>query len=470
VVYHATLSTAASDETQVGKMSDQDTIVALATPPGRGGVGVIRISGVKVKEIALAMLGSLPKPRLAMYATFMDANQQALDMGIALYFPQPHSFTGEGVLELQGHGGPVIMQSLLNRVAQLGARLARPGEFSERAFLNHKLDLAQAEAVADLIDSASQQAARCALRSLQGEFSARIHRIVEQLIQLRIFIEAAIDFPEEEVDFLAGSQVIEQVNAIIEQVTQTLAQAQQGSMLREGLHIVLAGQPNVGKSTLLNQLAGYEAAIVTDIPGTTRDIMREQMVINGIPVHFFDTAGLRQSEDVIEQEGIKRAFAAMAQADAVLLVIDGVQWFADPSMRQQVAKLLTELPEAKQVALILNKMDLTSQGCGIGLELNHPCIALSAKTGEGIEDLHQFIVQSAGTNMPPESLFMARKRHLLALEQALTHLRQGQQQLASAELLAEECRLAQQALTQITGEFTADDLLGKIFSSFCIGK
>jgi tRNA modification GTPase len=451
-------------------MSDKDTIVAQATPSGRGGVGVIRISGAKVTEIARAMLGALPKPRQAMYATFRDAEQQALDVGIALYFPHPHSFTGEDVLELQGHGGPVIMQSLLSRVIQLGARLARPGEFSERAFLNHKLDLAQAEAVADLIDSASQQAARCALRSLQGEFSTRIHQIVEQLIQLRTFIEAAIDFPEEEVDFLADSQVGEQLNAIIEQVRQTLAQAQQGSLLREGLHIVLAGQPNVGKSTLLNQLAGYEAAIVTDIPGTTRDIMREHMVINGIPVHFFDTAGLRQSEDIIEQEGIKRAFAAMAQADAVLLVIDGEQWFAEPDMRQQVAQLLTKLPEAKRVALILNKMDLTSQPCGIRQELNLPCIALSAKTGEGIEHLHQFIVQSAGANMPPESLFMARKRHLQALEQAMTHLRQGQQQLANGELLAEECRLAQQALAQITGEFTADDLLGKIFSTFCIGK
>ncbi|NKB46720.1 MAG: tRNA uridine-5-carboxymethylaminomethyl(34) synthesis GTPase MnmE [Legionellales bacterium] len=450
-------------------IADVETIVAQATPPGRGGVGVIRVSGPKTTVIAGTLLGALPKPRQATYASFLDAHQQVIDLGLALYFPAPHSFTGEDVLELHGHGSPVVMQTLIHRVTTLGARLAKPGEFSERAFLNQKIDLTQAEAIADLIDSASQQAARCAIRSLQGEFSKKIHQLVDALIQLRMFVEAAIDFPDEEVDFLTDANIGIQIQTLTEQVECIQTQATQGSVLRDGLHIVLAGQPNAGKSTLLNRLAGYEAAIVTDIPGTTRDIMREQLLIDGIPIHLFDTAGLRDSTDVIEQEGIKRATAAIQNADAVLLVIDSTQWFANPS-REQLTQWLGFLPDTQQVTLILNKIDLTSQPPGLHVIYDHPSIALSAKTGVGMDALRQWFCDLAGVHQPQETLFMARKRHLTALQQAHTHLQQAQQQLAQGELLAEECRLAQQALSEITGEFTSDDLLGKIFSNFCIGK
>jgi tRNA modification GTPase len=445
-----------------------DTITALATPPGRGGIGVIRISGPLCAEVAREILGKIPPPRVAEYLPFKDASGEIIDIGLALYFSAPHSFTGEDVLELQGHGGPVVMDMLIRRIAGLGVRLARPGEFSERAFLNDKLDLAQAEAIADLIDSASEQAARSALRSLQGEFSRRIHQLVDSLIAIRMFVESAIDFPEEEIDFLQDAQISEQLDSLVTQLQQILAQARQGQLLRDGMSVVIAGRPNAGKSTLLNQLTGRETAIVTDIPGTTRDVLREYIQIDGLPLHIIDTAGLRKGSDVVEEEGIRRAWKEIGQADRILYLVDASQH--DSAMSDP---LLQELQGAGPgITIVYNKMDLLAEHSVKTVE-EYPQYLISAKTGAGLAALRNHLKDCAGYQNPGDSGFMARRRHLEALHAALRHVRQGQRQLEinrAGELLAEELRLAQQHLSQITGEFSTDDLLGKIFASFCIGK
>lgn len=454
-------------------MNNSDTITAIATPPGRGGVGILRISGHDAKEVALAVLGKLPKPRHADYLPFRDTDGSTLDQGIALWFPAPNSFTGEDVLELQGHGGPVILDLLLKRVLALPrVRIARPGEFSERAFLNDKLDLAQAEAIADLIDASSEQAARSAMNSLQGVFSNRIHQLVEALTHLRIYVEAAIDFPDEEIDFLSDGKIEAQLNHVIADLDNVRAEARQGSLLREGMKVVIAGRPNAGKSSLLNALAGREAAIVTDIAGTTRDVLREHIHIDGMPLHIIDTAGLRDAMDEVERIGIERAWNEIEQADRVLFMVDGTTTSAtEPSeiWPEFMARLPTRLP----ITVVRNKADITGEELGMSEVNGHSLIRLSARTGEGLDLLRNHLKQSMGFTNNTEGGFLARRRHLQALEQAAEHLAQGKEQLVSAyagELLAEELRLAQRALSEITGEFTSDDLLGRIFSSFCIGK
>jgi tRNA modification GTPase len=450
-----------------------DTIAAIATPPGRGGIGVIRISGPDTPNIAQAVLGTLPAPRHATHTPFLAADHSVLDEGIALYFPQPHSFTGEHVLEFHGHGGPVIQDCLLRRILQSGARLARPGEFSERAFLHDKIDLAQAEAIADLIDAASEQAARAAVRSLQGEFSQRIQRLVEQLIQLRVYVEAAIDFPEEEIDFLSDGTVQATLTQILQNLRELLATAQQGSLLREGMQVVIAGKPNAGKSSLLNALSSRDAAIVTDIPGTTRDLLRETIQIDGLPLHIIDTAGLRESTDPVEQEGIRRALAIGANADQVLFIVD-----SDTNVVDEYAHSVNEFFKAqslaKRLTVIRNKIDLTQELPRLYQDDNKiTVVALSAKTGAGMELLRGHLKDCMGFSVAIEGTFIARRRHLDALQRAEQHLLSGQRQLEiqrAGELLAEDLRNSQQALSEITGEFTADDLLGQIFASFCIGK
>ncbi|CAI2121977.1 tRNA uridine-5-carboxymethylaminomethyl(34) synthesis GTPase MnmE [Serratia ficaria] len=453
-------------------MSTTDTIVAQATPPGRGGVGILRISGHGAKDVAQALLGKLPKPRYADYLPFRDAAGATLDQGIALWFPGPNSFTGEDVLELQGHGGPVILDLLLKRVLALpGVRIARPGEFSERAFLNDKLDLAQAEAIADLIDASSEQAARSAMNSLQGAFSTRIHQLVEALTHLRIYVEAAIDFPDEEIDFLSDGKIEAQLNGVMADLDSVRGEARQGSLLREGMKVVIAGRPNAGKSSLLNALAGREAAIVTDIAGTTRDVLREHIHIDGMPLHIIDTAGLRDASDEVERIGIERAWNEIEQADRVLFMVDGTTAATEPA--EIWPEFMARLPQRLPITVVRNKADITGETLGMTEVNGHSLIRLSARTGEGIDLLRDHLKQSMGFTSNMEGGFLARRRHLQALEQAAQHLVQGKEQLVSAyagELLAEELRLAQQALSEITGEFTSDDLLGRIFSSFCIGK
>ncbi|WON76943.1 tRNA uridine-5-carboxymethylaminomethyl(34) synthesis GTPase MnmE [Serratia sp. UGAL515B_01] len=454
-------------------MKTTDTIAALATPPGRGGVGILRISGRGAKEVALSVLGKLPKPRYADYLAFRDNEGNTLDQGIALWFPGPNSFTGEDVLELQGHGGPVTLDLLLKRVLTLpGVRIARPGEFSERAFLNDKLDLAQAEAIADLIDASSEQAARSAVNSLQGAFSTRIHQLVEALTHLRIYVEAAIDFPDEEIDFLSDGKIESQLNDVMASLDCVRSEARQGSLLREGMKVVIAGRPNAGKSSLLNALAGREAAIVTDIAGTTRDVLREHIHIDGMPLHIIDTAGLRDASDEVERIGIERAWKEIEQADRVLFMVDGTTTTAtEPG--EIWPEFMARLPNNLPVTVVRNKADITAETQGLTEVNGHSLIRLSARTGEGIDQLRDHLKQSMGFTSNMEGGFLARRRHLQALEQAANHLDQGKEQLVSAyagELLAEELRLAQQALSEITGEFTSDDLLGRIFSSFCIGK
>lgn len=445
-----------------------DTIAALATPPGRGGVGIIRVSGSQSSQVATALLGKVPKPRMAEYLPFRDADNHTIDIGLALYFVSPYSFTGEDVLELHGHGGPVVLDMLLKRVLSLGIRLARPGEFSERAFLNDKLDLAQAEAIADLIDSGSEQAARSAMRSLQGEFSDRIHELLAVLTQLRMYVESAIDFPEEEIDFLKDSQIVDQLKLLIEKLTDTLSVARQGQLLREGMSVVIAGRPNAGKSTLLNQLTGRETAIVTDIPGTTRDVLRVHIQIDGLPLHVIDTAGLRDSTDAVEQEGIRRAWDEISQADRILYIVDASQ-HRDLEQDRLLAKLQQTGPA---ITIVYNKMDILTDNVP-PVRDDYECLTISAKTGQGIKEIRDHLKGCVGYENIGDGGFMARRRHLDALQRALDHVISGQQQLtvnAAGELLAEELRQAQQQLAQITGEFSADDLLGKIFSSFCIGK
>ncbi|WP_324700508.1 tRNA uridine-5-carboxymethylaminomethyl(34) synthesis GTPase MnmE [Pantoea agglomerans] len=454
-------------------MSHSDTIVAQATPPGRGGVGILRVSGAQAAEVARQLLGKLPKPRYADYLPFTDSDSRVLDQGIALWFPGPNSFTGEDVLELQGHGGPVILDLLLKRIVALpGVRIAQPGEFSERAFLNDKLDLAQAEAIADLIDASSEQAARSAVNSLQGVFSTRINHLVEALTHLRIYVEAAIDFPDEEIDFLSDGRIEAQLNTVIGDLDAVRAEARQGSLLREGMKVVIAGRPNAGKSSLLNALAGRDAAIVTDIAGTTRDVLREHIHIDGMPLHIIDTAGLREASDEVERIGIERAWQEIEQADRVLFMVDGTTTDATEAAAiwpDFVSRLPPELP----ITVVRNKADVTGESLGLTEVNGHSLIRLSARTSAGVDELRDHLKQSMGFAGNMEGGFLARRRHLQALELAATHLQQGKAQLLGAwagELLAEELRLAQQALSEITGEFTSDDLLGRIFSSFCIGK
>ncbi|MEK7191324.1 MAG: tRNA uridine-5-carboxymethylaminomethyl(34) synthesis GTPase MnmE [Pseudomonadota bacterium] len=448
-------------------MSSTDTIAAVATPPGRGGIGVVRVSGPATRAIAEALLGKLPPPRIATFARFRAADGAPIDEGLALYFPAPRSYTGEDVLELHGHGGPVVLDMLLARVLALGARQARPGEFTERAFLNGKLDLAQAEAVADLIDAGSQTAARAALRSLDGEFSRRVQALTEQLIQLRLHVEAAIDFPEEEIDFLADEKITTGITVLENNLAQVLASAQQGQLLHDGMVVVLAGRPNAGKSSLLNALAQHDAAIVSDIPGTTRDVLREFIQLDGMPLHVVDTAGLRVARDDIEAEGVRRAQREMARADRILLIVDDTQPSADGDA-ELTQLLLPNLPCTR----VRNKIDLTGRAPGMQEQNGTTEIALSAKTGAGLELLRQHLKTCMGFQPVGEGAFMARRRHLDALRRAQAHVAAAHARARerAGELLAEELRLAQQVLSEITGEFTSDDLLGRIFSSFCIGK
>lgn len=440
-----------------------DTIVALATPPGWGGIGIARLSGSQVPSISHNLLGHLPKPRYATFSLFKDAKGVLIDQGITLYFPAPHSFTGEEVLELHGHGGPVVMEQLIQATLQLGARLARPGEFSERAFLNGKMDLAQAEAIADLIGSASVQAAQCALRSLQGEFSAHVHELAEQLMALRSYVEASIDFVEEEIELLAAGQVVTRLNTLMAHVMTLLDKAHQGYLLKEGMRIVLVGEPNVGKSSLLNCLSGRDTAIVTAIPGTTRDTIHEHMQLEGMPLHITDTAGLRETTDPIEQEGIRRTRLAIEAADLVILLLD------DHHPTETLpTHLFAEMPT--QLLIIRNKIDLTGHAAGLNAA---GILFLSAKTGAGIAALKQYLKKKMGLQPVGEGSFIARRRHLEALQQtqaALERSLENAKTYCNTELVAEELRQAQQALGEITGTVITDDLLARIFSTFCIGK
>ncbi|GAA4895700.1 tRNA uridine-5-carboxymethylaminomethyl(34) synthesis GTPase MnmE [Ferrimonas pelagia] len=450
-----------------------DTIVAQATAPGRGGVGIVRVSGPLAEQIATAMLGRVPKTRYAEYLPFKDDQGEVLDQGIALMFKAPHSFTGEDVLELQGHGGPFVIDMLIRQIlTHPGVRTARPGEFSERAFLNDKMDLTQAEAIADLIEASSEQAVRSAMHSLQGDFSAKIHDLVEQLTRLRIYVEAAIDFPEEEIDFLADGRIAADLCGVKAHLDAVQRSAQQGALIREGMKVVIAGRPNAGKSSLLNALAGRESAIVTDIAGTTRDVLREHIHIDGMPLHIIDTAGLREASDEVERIGIERAWSEIEQADRVLLMVDGTD--TDATAPEAIwPEFIHRLPEGMGLSIIRNKADLTGEALGESERDALPLFRLSARTGEGVDALKAHLKDCMGYQGTAEGGFIARQRHLQALALAAQHLEQGEEQLLifhAGELLAEELRLAQHALAEITGEFSSDDLLGRIFSSFCIGK
>jgi len=452
----------------VGGVSSADTIAAIATAPGRGGVGVIRISGSNLLPFAFALTGKTPRPRYATLADFRSAEGVAVDTGILLFFPGPHSFTGEDVLELQGHGGPVVMQMLLARCLDLGARLAEPGEFSRRAFLNGKIDLAQAEAVADLIDAATVSAARSAVRSLQGEFSQAIHALTDELIDLRMLVEATLDFPEEDIDFLKAADAFGRLERLQRKLAEIFDRAGQGKLLQAGLHVVLAGQPNVGKSSLLNRLAGDDLAIVTAVAGTTRDALRSTIQIEGIPLHIIDTAGLRETEDEVEKIGIERSWREIERADVVLLLVD-----ARSGVGAADREILARLPERLKRVTVYNKIDLSGAPAERHDEADGVAISLSAKANQGIELLRTELLRIAGWH-PAEDVFIARERHLRALAGAQEHIaaasRVVRSELPALELFAEELRLAQQALGEITGEFSADDLLGVIFSRFCIGK
>ncbi len=444
------------------------TIVAAATPPGRGGVGIVRVSGPLAAPIARALLGRLPLPRYATQARFAAADGAAIDAGLALYFPGPHSYTGEDVLELHCHGGPVLIEALVARAVNLGARRALPGEFTQRAYLNDRIDLAQAEAVADLIDAGSEAAARAALRSLQGEFSARVRALDEALAGLRAHVEATIDFPTEEIDFLADRALAERLAEVRAQCAALQAAARQGRIITEGLTVVIAGAPNAGKSTLLNALSGHDAAIVTAIPGTTRDVLRERIQIEGVPVLLLDTAGLRASGDAIETEGMRRARAAMEQADRILYLVDAASDPQATGFRAERARL----PAA--VTMVYTKADLLEPGATATLVVaDVPAITISARTGAGLDALRAHLLEAAGFQRQDSGLLSARRRHLEALAVAAVHLDAAAAQCRAAgagELVAEELRAAQRALGEITGAGTADELLGRIFSSFCIGK
>lgn len=443
----------------------KDTIAAIATPPGNGGVGIIRVSGSLVSEIAARLLTKHLSPRLAIFSSFLDADRTVIDSGIALFFPGPASYTGEDVLELQAHGGAVVLDMVLRRVLSLGARLANPGEFTERAFLNNKVDLAQAEAVADLIESSTEQSARSAQLSMQGVFSSLINDLVEELIKLRTYVEAAIDFVEEEIDFLSDGVVESHIIDLINRIEQIQQTAKQGRLLRDGMTVVLAGKPNAGKSSLLNALAGFEAAIVTDIAGTTRDVLREKIQLNGMPLHIIDTAGLRDSDNVVEQEGIRRAHQEIRKADLILLLIDAREPDTD-TLRQT-------LPDNIPITEVYNKIDLLGRSPEMIETAAGSQIYLSIKTGAGMSLLTQHLKQCVGYNDNTQHIFIARRRHLEALNQAHAFMVNALYQLQAnhaGELVAEDLRQAQNTLSEITGQFTSEDLLGKIFSSFCIGK
>ncbi len=450
----------------------KDTIAAIATPIGRGGVGIVRVSGPSAGIIAEQLLRTRPSARQVHYGKFWDQEGKILDQGIALYFTGPHSFTGEDVLELQGHGGPIVMDWLLQACLAAGARMARPGEFSERAFLNDKLDLAQAEAIADLIDANSEQAARNAMNGLQGAFSDKVNNLLTELTNLRIYVEAAIDFPEEEIDFLSDGHVAEQMQAIKTALNQVLQEARQGCLTRDGMQVVIAGRPNAGKSSLLNALAGKDSAIVTDIEGTTRDLLREHIHLDGMPLHITDTAGLRDNPDQVEAIGIARALEAIVAADRILIVQDPTRanYRAD-TIETLLPTLAAKLDPAK-ITTIINKADLP--GNQVGWHSKSPAVlGLSAKSGEGMTILRDHLKEVMGYQSSTEGSFTARRRHLDALNRCGEHLQQGEAQLTgygAGELLAEDLRAAQQALGEITGNLSADALLGKIFSSFCIGK
>ncbi|MEJ0100014.1 MAG: tRNA uridine-5-carboxymethylaminomethyl(34) synthesis GTPase MnmE [Pseudomonadota bacterium] len=447
-------------------MRERDTIVATATPPGRGGVAVVRASGPAVPEIARQLLGSLPVPRYATFSQWLDADGQCIDLGLALYFPAPHSFTGEHVLELQGHGG-VVVDALVDRLVQLGARRARAGEFSERAFLNDKIDLAQAEAIADLVDAGSRRNAQAALRSLRGEFSQRVHATHAALTSLRVYVEAAIDFPEEEIDFLASAELRERLEEVQQRMATVLASAEEGALLSRGLTVAIAGRPNAGKSTLMNQLAGHDVAIVTPVAGTTRDLLRERIEIEGVPVELIDTAGLRSATgDAIEAEGMRRARAAIAGADLLLFLVDAA---TDPQLRS-LEEERASLPEGVPVTLVLNKMDIAPAAAAANA--HPPGFAISAAHGTGMQALRQHIASHAGHVEQGGGALSARSRHVDALRRAARHLTAAHEQLSAkqGDLAALELREAQRALGEITGAVTSDELLGKIFGSFCIGK
>lgn len=443
----------------------KETIAAIATPPGKGGVGIVRISGPEALRIGQSLCSRSLVKQKALHSVFFNQEKEVIDDGLVLYFKAPHSFTGEDVVELQGHGGPVVLDTVLQAVLLQGARLARPGEFSLQAFLNDKIDLTQAEAIADLIDASSEQAAKLALKSLQGDFSKEIHKIVDKLIELRMYVEAAIDFPEEEIDFLSDSHVGEALVALLSSLKNILAKAKEGAVMREGIHVVIAGEPNAGKSTLLNALSGREVAIVTDIPGTTRDLMRETILIDGIPLHLIDTAGLRETTDLVEQEGIKRAQKEMEQADCILHIIDVSQQHNCSAMPPGMENLQKTLP----IITLYNKIDLLKDKL-----LIKDGIQLSAKYQQGLDELKSAIKQTVGLGQSQsEGIFLARRRHLDCMEKAWSLIETGREQLEihrAGELLAEDLRLAQNVLSEITGEFSSDDLLGRIFSSFCIGK
>lgn len=440
-----------------------ETIAAIATPPGRGGIGVVRVSGSKCREMARAIVGDVPRQRHAHFADFRSAGDEVIDRGLAIFFPAPHSYTGEDVLELQGHGGPMVMRELLARCIELGARLAEPGEFTRRAFLNDRLDLAQAESVADLIDASSVEAARSAARSLAGVFSSRIHEIVAQLVELRAHVEACIDFPEEEIDPEDRRAQGQRLERMLDLLGKVLAEATQGAVLREGLTVVLIGRPNVGKSSVLNRLAGEEVAIVTPIAGTTRDYVRATVSLEGVPIHLIDTAGLRDAADEVERIGVERAWAAVRGAGAIMFIdVAEDEAHADPGLQGR-------LPEGVPMARVVNKIDLSGAHPGRSDSAGGAVLQVSAKTGAGIGELRAWLLEVAGWQPHGEGLFMARERHLVALREALQHVSSAVGQQAF-ELKAEDLRLAQGALGRITGEVSADELLGEIFGRFCIGK
>lgn len=453
-------------------MSQQDTIAAVATPPGRGGVGIVRVSGSLSKQVAKQFLKIEPTPRHAHYLPFLDLQGEVIDEGLAVYFPGPNSFTGEDVLEFQGHGGPMLLDRLLENLLLLGVRLAQPGEFSQRAFLNDKLDLAQAEAIADMIDATSRQAADNALKSLQGVFSQKVYALVDKLIYLRMYVEAAIDFPEEEIDFISDGKVIEDLNGIIAQLEAVKNEAEQGFLMREGMNVVLAGKPNAGKSSLMNALAGYDKALVTEVAGTTRDVLKEHLHIDGMPLHLIDTAGLRESEDLVEQLGIKRAWQEIEKADRVLLLVDA-QTTSSLDPLEIWPEFVKRLPFPERLTLVRNKIDLTEETPESELSTSPPIIRIAAKQLVGVDNLRQHLKEIMGFQNTTEGGFSARRRHLDALQRASQVIHKGKLQLevnGAGELLAEDLRQAQENLSEITGTFTADDLLGKIFGEFCIGK
>jgi tRNA modification GTPase len=442
-----------------------DPIAAVATAPGRGGIGVVRISGADLKPMALAMLGQFPAPRHATYLDFLDVGGEVIDRGIALYFPSPHSYTGEDVLELQGHGGTAVMQSILRRCIGLGARLAEPGEFTRRAWLNDKLDLAQAEAVADLIEASTAQAAQSAMSSLSGEFSQRIHALRDKLVNLRMYVEACLDFPDEEIDFISEGKIVEKLSCVADELKSVFAGAKQGNLLREGINVVLIGQPNVGKSSLMNQLAGEEVAIVTPVAGTTRDNIKSAIQIEGVPLHVIDTAGLRETTDEVERQGIARTWKAAESAHIALILVDVAH-----GITRVEKTILARLPHTVRQIWIHNKIDLTQLQPQIVERNGETHLHLSAKTGAGMDFLRRYLLESAGWQAGGEGVYMARARHLRSLGQVNECLHRAVANLQQPELLAEELRLAQGALNEITGEFTSDDLLGEIFGRFCVGK